>query len=82
MRAIMLRGIDEATYSAVKKFSQKAHTSMNKFIINLVKNKVGITQKETSREFDEFFGTWNERECRAFMETTKSLRKIDKELWN
>jgi len=82
MKAITLRGIDETTYQAVKKLSSKAQISMNKFILNLIKSTVGTIQKKKNKELDKFFGMWSEKDYQIFMKQTKSLRKVDKELWD
>jgi len=82
MKAITLRGLDEVTYQTIKKLSNKTHISMNKFILNLVKNKVGTAHNKTYKELDKFFGTWSKKEYEIFIQNHKSLRKIDKKFWN
>ena len=82
MKAITLRGIDDATYEAARKLSEETHTSINKLIIHLLREKVGVNPAKVNRDFDDFFGSWNEKQYKDFMKSTQSLRKIDKELWD
>lgn len=81
MKAITLRGIDEETYTAVKQVSQTFHTSMNKFIINLIKDKFALKAKQEKKEFNRFLGSWTLKEYQSFLHQAGSLRKIDRELW-
>lgn len=81
MKAITLRGIDDGTYTVIKKVSQDFHVSMNKFILNLIKDKFAVKTKEEKGEFNRFLGSWSTKEYQSFSRHTASLRKIDKELW-
>ncbi len=81
MHAITLRGIDEETYTVIRKLSKTTHTSINKLVVNLLKEKAGTQGAKVNKNFDSFFGSWNSQEYKKFLKTTKSLRTIDKELW-
>ena len=82
MKALVIRGIDEETYEAVKKISKKEHTSMNKLILNLLKRALGQSSpKAVNSGLDQFFGSWSKQEYKDFLRHTRSFEKIDKELW-
>ena len=82
MKAMTLRGIDEGTYQAIRECSEKAHMSMNKFVVNMLKGAVGGGSVKENIEFDDFFGTWKGSDCQNFIEQVKPLQKIDKDLWS
>lgn len=77
-----LRGIDEGTYQAIRECSEKAHMSINKFVINVLKGVAGTGTVKENTEFDHFFGTWKEKDFQSFIKKTKLLQKIDKEFWS
>lgn len=81
MKAITLRGIDEITYGAIKKVSQHEHKSMNKFILTLIKDNLGIEKRAQNKEFERFLGSWSEEEYQDFLKNTQYFNTIDKEFW-
>ena len=81
MKAIIVRGIDEPIYAKLKKMSEEAQVSLNKFMVQLIKVRLGIAKKDQNKEFDEFLGTWKPKEYQEFARTIRSRQKIDKELW-
>lgn len=81
MKAITLRGIDEVTYSTIKKVSQCEHKSMNKYILTVIKDNLGIEKKAQNKEFERFFGSWSEEEYKDFLKNTQCFNTIDKEFW-
>ncbi len=82
MKAIALRGIDEVTYNTIKKVSQHVHLSMNRLILNIVKDNLGIEKKQQKKNFDCFFGSWDEDSYQNFLKNIHSFSGIDKELWD
>ena len=81
MKAITLRGVDDETYGVIKKVSQNVHTSMNKLIINLIREKFTAKTKSHMENFSPFLGSWSPQEYQRFLKNTNHLRKTDKELW-
>lgn len=45
MKSLGLRGIDEEIEKALKKEAQRAKTSINKTILNLIKESIGLGKK-------------------------------------
>ena len=83
MKALIIRGLDDKTYEAVRKMSKKEHTSMNKFIVDLLKRASGqLKGRKINHDFDEFFGSWTKEDRKHFLKNTKDLSKIDKEMWS
>lgn len=85
MKTLGLRGIDEEIEKALKKEAQRAKTSINKTILNLIKESIGLGKKKRNRvykDLDELAGTWTEEDEQIFKENTQFFDKIDKEIWN
>lgn len=85
MKTLSLRGIDEEIEKALKKEAQRAKTSINKTILNLIKESIGLGKKRRNRvykDLDELAGTWTEEDEQIFKENTQFFDKIDKEIWN
>ncbi len=85
MKTLSLRGIDEEIEKALKKEAQRAKTSINKTILNLIKESIGLGKKKRNRvykDLDELAGTWTEEDEQIFKENTQFFDKIDKEIWN
>lgn len=81
MKVVTLRGIDDETFAAIKKASENFHTSMNRFLLGLIKEKFYAKTDIKGREFQEFLGSWAPREYRSFLHRAGALRSVDKELW-
>lgn len=85
MKTLSLRGIDEEIEKALKKEAQRAKTSINKTILNLIKESIGLGKNKRNRvykDLDELAGTWTEEDEQIFKENTQFFDKIDKEIWN
>ena len=80
-KTLTIRGLDKTTYETIKEHSQKEHTSMNKFLLNLLRSRLGIIKSEPNREFDAFLGSWNSKEHRDFLKSCQCFEAVDEELW-
>ena len=81
-KTLTIRGLDKITYESIKEHSQKTHTSMNKFLLNLLKSRLGITKPDPNLEFDPFIGSWNPKDHRDFLKSCQCFEAVDKELWS
>ena len=85
MKTVSLRGIDEEMEKILKKEAQRAETSLNATILNLIRRSIGIRKKGRNRvykDLDELAGTWSEKDEEMFKENTQFFDKINKETWN
>jgi len=83
MKTVSLRGIDEEMEKILKKEAQKAETSLNTTILNLIRESIGLRKRhKVYQDLDELAGTWNEKDEEIFKENTQFFDKIDKETWN
>jgi hypothetical protein len=84
MKSLSLRGIDEDLSQNLKKLSQKEGISLNKTVLKLLENSVGIKRKRRLniyRDLDDLAGTWSNREEKEFMDKIHFFEMVDKDLW-
>lgn len=86
MKSFTLRGIDDKLYDEIKKRSADKSTSINKFILTLLKVNTGFKKEKkytkSYSDLDELFGKWSREEYDLITKKIISERAIDKELWN
>jgi len=85
MKSFTLRGIDNKLYDEIKKRSAYKSTSINKFILTLLKVSTGFEKEKkytkSYDDLDELFGKWSREECDLITKKISSERVVDKELW-
>ena len=82
MKTVSLRGIDEEMEKSLKKEAQRAKTSINKTILNLIRESIGPRKRnKIYKDLDELAGTWNEKDEEMFKENTQFFDGINKEIW-
>lgn len=85
MKSISIRGVDDELSALIKKEAAKTHKSVNQFILELLKQKLGMDKEKRftkeHHDLDHLFGSWSEEEFNQIQETIDKERQIDKELW-
>jgi hypothetical protein len=85
MKSFTIRGIDDKLYDEIKKHSADKSTSINKFILMLLKVNTGFEkEKEFTKSYndlDELFGKWSIEEYDLITKKINSERVVDEELW-
>ena len=83
MNAITLRKLPSELVLAVKRRAHERHTSINKAVISLLAESIGLQPKKRQRQhdLDRFFGTWSKEDGRDFDKALEMQRKIDPALW-
>lgn len=84
MHTMTIRGIDEEAFEQLKKQSQNAHCSLNKYIVRTLRTVAFPGRSGQAREWhdlDGFFKSWSPKEARDVMARCAHSRKIDAELW-
>ncbi len=84
MRAITLRNIPPAIQKAIQKKAAQKRISVNKAVIELLQERVGIVEdqkKTVHHDLDDLAGSWGAREAKAFEKTLELTRRIDSSLW-
>ena len=84
MKVITLRGIDDDLGQALKKAAKREGISVNKKILILLEESLGLKKKNRQRvhhDLDHLAGTWSPEDADDFTEKTKSFNQIDPDLW-
>ena len=85
MKTLSLRGIDDELSSALKHAAQQANTSINQYVLDRLRQDLGLKKKrrftETYHDLDQLFGSWSEDEYNNINKSLEAERIIDKELW-
>lgn len=78
MRSITLHNLDDELIAEIEKRAKLEGNSLNKTIKSLLKNALGIEEKEDhSEDFKEFFGIWSEEEYQEFHRALKETGAED-----
>lgn len=82
MKAIMVRNIDDETFSQLKLQCDKLKMSMNRFIVSILQNVAGGRSKKSEESsFDKYFGSWSQEEYEKIDKALWENRTIDEEMW-
>jgi hypothetical protein len=85
VKTLSLRGIDDEMADALKNKAQEAGTSINKTVLDLIRESVGLKKKKPTRvhhDIDELAGTWSEKDEQEFKKKTQFFHEIDEEIWS
>jgi hypothetical protein len=85
MGSISIRGVDEKLAALVKKAAATEHKSVNQFVLETLKTRVGLKKEKRFtqqwHDLDDLFGRWSEEEFTQIQEKITSERQIDEEIW-
>ncbi len=85
MKTLSLRGIEDELADALKKKAQQTGTSINKTVLKLIRESIGLEKKKLTRvyhDLDQLAGTWTKKDEREFKKKTEFFHKIDEEIWS
>ncbi len=82
MRQMTVRAIPDELQDEIETRARRAGESMNKTVIRLLKQAVGLDRPERKkRDLSAIAGTWSAQESDEFNEHTHIFQQIDQELW-
>jgi hypothetical protein len=87
MKAVTLRSLPPNIAEAIRKEANRKGLSMNKAVISLLENRVGVREKKKSRrptrhhDLDDLAGSWSKKEAAEFDRSLAAQRVIDPDLW-
>jgi hypothetical protein len=86
MKAVTLRSLPPNIVEAIRKEANRKRLSINKAVISLLENRVGMREKKKSRQIrhhdlDDLAGSWSKKEAAEFDKTLAAQRVIDPDLW-
>ena len=83
MKALTIRNIPQDLAQAVRRRALEQHTSLNKAILGLLGEMMGLSRKRKVQhhDLDHLFGRWAAARSRSFEKALASQRVIDRDLW-
>jgi len=86
MKAVTLRSLPPDIADAIRKEANRKGMSLNKAVISLLANRMGVRDKRKSRqtrhhELDDLAGSWSKKEAAEFEKSLAAQRTIDLDLW-
>ncbi len=84
MRPLTLRNLPPAVARAVKERADADGVSLNKAVIRLLEEALGLARRKPARiyhDLDFLIGAWTEEEAREMERILKEERKIEPEMW-
>jgi hypothetical protein len=85
MATLSIRGLDEETARLLKDAAQKAGSSVNAQVLELIRRGLGLGEGRGRagryRDLDHLAGTWSEEEAQEFEAATAAFEVVDEELW-
>ena len=84
MSTLTIRGVDEQALDEIKRQARSAHSSVNKFVVETLRQVAFPSVPGKVREWhdlDGFLGSWSEEDAREVVQRCGECRKIDAEIW-
>ena len=83
MANLTLRGCDEEITKALKAASRRRGLSVNRLIIEILREKLIGEGKNRQRhdDLDHLAGTWSEEDAASFERSTAGFEELDDSLW-
>jgi hypothetical protein len=85
MKAVTLRNLPPELVRVIRQKANEKRTSVNKAVISLLEESVGIRRKEKDtslhHDLDALAGTWTKEEAEGFEKALAQQRAIDPDLW-
>ena len=84
MKTLTIRGVDSELAAALKKIAFKNNKSVNKILLEMLKNITGVSKNDTFKIYDDLnhlSGGWTKDDALLFVKNTSDFRKIDEEMW-
>jgi hypothetical protein len=85
MKVVTVRQIPRELARAIERRASSARTSVNKAVIGLLEEAVGLARKDGNRarhhDLDALAGSWTGEETAAFDRSLQAQRGIDPDVW-
>lgn len=84
MKSITIHNLDEKLEKLIEREARQKGMSLNKTIKSILRQALGLTQKDTDRtkeEFMELFGVWTEADFAEFSNKVRDFDQIDPKDW-
>ncbi|MEA1947181.1 MAG: hypothetical protein U9N83_07735 [Thermodesulfobacteriota bacterium] len=84
MTQITLRGIDPEIEREIRRIAKKSGKSLNRVVLDMIDKSTGLNKKDKrppAASLRKLAGGWSEKDALEFLESIKSCKQIDEEMW-
>jgi hypothetical protein len=81
VKQITIRGVKEDLARALDEERRRRGTSLNKAILDLLRQGLGIGTQTYDNGLARFSGTWTRQDVTDFEKSTEMFEQTDQELW-
>ena len=81
MKQLTLRQIPDAVEKRLRKEAADRGQSLNKTVIAILQEGLGLSDSAPKNDLSEFVGVWSQAEVEEFEQHTAAFSEIDEELW-
>jgi len=84
MTQITLRGIDPEIEREIRRIAKESGKSLNHVVQDMINKATGLNTKNKRPAADslrKLAGGWSEKDALEFLESIKSCKQIDEEMW-
>ena len=83
MNPITLRNLPPAVASAIRRRAMDKRMSLNKAVISLLEEGLGVRQRAATvyHDLDDLAGSWVREEAETFEAALREQRTIDRDVW-
>lgn len=81
MKTMTIRNISPATAAALDAEKQRRGLSLNRTVLALIDESLGMHGKVRSNGLGRFAGTWSAEEFEQFETAVASFGEIDEDMW-
>ena len=83
MNPITLRNLPPAVASAIRRRAMDKRMSLNKAVISLLEEGLGVRQRAATvyHDLDDLAGSWVREEAETFEAALREQRTIDRNVW-
>ena len=82
MRQITLRGMDPEVERTIRRMAKTTGKSLNRVILDMIHQHIGLNEKKPlAASLKELAGGWSDEEAAEFLDSIKSCKQIDEEMW-
>jgi hypothetical protein len=83
---LTLRGLDPRLVGEIQRVARATGLSLNKAALRILARGAGLeapaeNDRTIGKALDRFVGSWTRAQARGFSRSTRSLERIDEELW-
>jgi hypothetical protein len=81
MRHLTVRHVPADLAEALQREKARRNTSLNRTIIDLLRQVLGVGIEEPRNGLERFAGTWTSEDLQSFEDATALFEEVDDDLW-